>query len=68
MGVACGPGFPLQVLAFPARDSDARCGFFTTIPNAAPHALSLIYILHVIMIFFRVSLMDTRNDDSLLRA
>jgi len=36
MGVACGPGFPLQVLAFPARNPYTRCGLYTAIPNA-PH-------------------------------
>jgi len=35
MGVACGPGFPLQVLALPAYKSGARSGLFTAIPNAA---------------------------------
>jgi hypothetical protein len=34
MGVTCGPGCTLQVLAFPAHNSYTRCGFFTTIPNA----------------------------------
>jgi len=35
MGVACGPGFPLQVLAFPALTLYTRCGLYTAIPNAA---------------------------------
>ncbi|MET3607628.1 hypothetical protein ABIC74_001476 [Mucilaginibacter rubeus] len=32
MGVACGPGFPLQVLAFPARNPSTRSGLYTAIP------------------------------------
>jgi hypothetical protein len=35
MGVACGPGFSLQVLALPAHNPNPRCGLFTAIPNAA---------------------------------
>jgi len=40
MGVACGPGYPLQVLAFPARKSNPRCGLYATIPNAAPRGIA----------------------------
>jgi hypothetical protein len=35
MGVACGPGYPLQVLAFPARKPNPRSGLYASIPNAA---------------------------------
>lgn len=35
MGVACGPGYPLQVLAFPARNPSRAVGF-TLLSNAAP--------------------------------
>ncbi|NVM61739.1 hypothetical protein FHW88_000015 [Mucilaginibacter sp. SG538B] len=37
MCVACGPGFPLQVLAFPVHNPYTRCGLYTAIPNAPPH-------------------------------
>jgi hypothetical protein len=45
MGVACGPGFPLQVLAFAARDPYTRCGLYTAIPNAPPHNIPKIYFI-----------------------
>jgi len=45
MGVACGPGFPLQVLAFPARKPGTRCGLFTAIPNAAPRTTAKVYFI-----------------------
>ncbi|MET3501200.1 hypothetical protein ABIC45_002812 [Mucilaginibacter rubeus] len=35
MGVAYGPGYPLQVLALPVRNPYTRCGLYTAIPNAA---------------------------------
>jgi hypothetical protein len=34
MGVACGPGFPFQVLALPSLKGSAHCGLYTSIPNA----------------------------------
>jgi hypothetical protein len=61
MGVACGPGFPLQVLALPPLKAIARSGLFTTIPNAAL-APSITDSLHVITILSGVSLIVTRND------
>jgi hypothetical protein len=61
MGIACGPGFPLQVLAFPARKANPRCGL-TAIPNAAPHTIAKIhFICH--HDFFQVSLMVTYSND-----
>jgi len=35
VGVASGPGYPLQVLALPTHKVSARCGLSATIPNAA---------------------------------
>jgi hypothetical protein len=35
VGVACGPGYPLQVLALPAHKPGARSGLYAPIPNAA---------------------------------
>ena len=61
MGVACGPGFPLQVLAWPALKPDTRCGLFTAIPNAAPHTIVKICFIHH-HVFFRISLMVIRNN------
>jgi hypothetical protein len=34
--LANGPGFSLQVFAFPARNPYTRCGLYTAIPNAPP--------------------------------
>jgi hypothetical protein len=62
MGVACGPGFPLQVLAFAARDPYTRCGLYTAILNAAPAQHPLKYILYVIKIFSWDFLLVTLND------
>jgi len=59
MGVAFGPGFPLQVLALPAHKPSARCGLFTAIPRG-PRATSLKYILRVTMVFLRDSLVVTQ--------
>jgi hypothetical protein len=60
MGVACGPGFPLQVLAFPSLNPKARCGLFTAIPNAA-RAPSLIDYLPFITILSGISLVVPRK-------
>ncbi len=40
MGVACGPGYPLQVLALPDNKSGARFGLYASIPNAATAQLA----------------------------
>ncbi|SDG15270.1 hypothetical protein ACRQ5D_18200 [Mucilaginibacter sp. P25] len=46
MGVACGPGFPLQVLTFPTRTPFARSGLYTAITNAAhvQHRQNIFYL------------------------
>jgi hypothetical protein len=59
--LANGPGFPLQVLAFPARTPSTRCGLYTAIPNATQRAISKIYFERH-HDFFRGALVDTRND------
>ncbi|MGF7077418.1 hypothetical protein ABIC84_005386 [Mucilaginibacter sp. 3215] len=61
MGVACGPGFPLQVLAFPAQ-AQSTLRAFTAIPNAAPAHRPLKYILNNITVFSGFPLMATCND------
>ena len=60
MGVTCGPGFPLQVLAF-LRKPNPRSGLFTAIPNAAPAHRPLKYILNSITVFSGFPLMATCN-------
>jgi hypothetical protein len=53
--LANGPGFPLQVLAFPAHTPYTRSGLYTTIPNAAPAHRRLYFTRH--HVFFQVALM-----------
>jgi hypothetical protein len=43
MGVASGPGYPFQVLAFPTRNPNPRSGLSTTIPNAASAQGQIFY-------------------------
>jgi hypothetical protein len=59
MGVACGPGYPLQVLALPAH-SPTRAVGFTLLSNAAP-ALLLTYV-YMSLRFSPGPLVATRND------
>ena len=61
MSVACGPGFPLQVLAFPAA-TPLRAPGFTLQSLTRPTRNSAKYIFHVVTFFYRASLMVTRND------
>ena len=46
MGVACGPGFPLQVLAFPAHNPTRAVGFTLQSLTRPPHTIAKIYFTY----------------------
>jgi len=46
MGVACGPGFPLQVLAFPARTPLRAPGFTLNLTRLTRNTVKIYFTRH----------------------